>query len=46
MNAIDWLIYANIAVWVGLCGYIFFIVYKQTKIEQQLNKIECIHYDQ
>lgn len=39
----EWLLYANIAVWVILCSYIFMIAYKQNKLQRRIKKIESLY---
>lgn len=43
MASVEWLLYANIIVWILLCSYIFFIGYKQIKLQRRLNKIEELY---
>ncbi len=42
MNDIDWLMYANIAVWVGLGLYIAFIARKQVALKRRLDQMESM----
>lgn len=45
MSAIDWLMYANITVWVGLGFYITFIAQAQKKLQRRLQQMELLRHD-
>ncbi len=42
MTMLNWLMYTNIVIWILLCSYVFFIGYKQIKLEKRLKKMEYL----
>lgn len=40
MSGLDWLMYANIAVWLGLGVYLVFIARNQKSLERRLAHLE------
>lgn len=45
MQGYEWLLYANVAVWLGIGGYIFIIARFQQRLEQRLRQMEIMHDD-
>lgn len=45
MTSLSWLLAANIAVWIGLGGYLTCLALTQRRIEQRLRSMELLHHD-
>ena len=49
MQSYEWLLYANVAVWLGIGGYLFFIARTQKNLERRLQQVELLgsesHHD-
>lgn len=39
----DWILYANAAVWIGLGGYVFFLMQRQQRLQARLQRLERDH---
>lgn len=39
MNAAAWLMYANIAVWIGIGAYLFYLGRKTARLESRLSRL-------
>lgn len=39
MNDVSWLMYANIAVWIGLGGYLLFLGRKTARLESRISRL-------
>jgi len=46
MDTAHYLLTANIAVWIGLGGYIVFLVRRQSLMEQRLQHLEALDNEQ
>jgi CcmD family protein len=46
MDAAQYLLVANAAVWIGLGGYIFFLARRQAWLEQRLEHLEAVDNEQ
>lgn len=42
MAATQYLLAANVAVWIGLAGYIFFMARKQAWLEERIQHLEAM----
>lgn len=40
MDGLSWLMYASIAVWIGLGGYLFLLGGKTARLETRLSRLE------
>ncbi len=40
MSGLDWLMYANIAVWLGLGAYLAFLARAQSALDRRLQRME------
>lgn len=45
MSAMEWLMYANIAVWIGLGLYVTFIAQAQKTLQRRLQQMELLRHD-
>lgn len=39
----EWIMYANAAVWIGLGGYVFFLMRCQQQLQSRLRRLERSH---
>lgn len=46
MESAHYLLAANVAVWIGLGGYIVFLVRRQAMMEQRLQHLEALDNEQ
>jgi len=40
-----YLMIANVAVWIGLCGYLAFVASRQKELERRLKQLETLNDD-
>ena len=45
MESSNWLLMANVAVWVGLAGYLFFIARKHCELSKRVRQMELLNND-
>lgn len=45
MTDMDWLMYANIAVWIGLGAYLAFLLRDQIALNRRLTQLETLRND-
>ncbi|MEG2005526.1 MAG: CcmD family protein [Bilophila sp.] len=45
MNELNWLMYANSAVWIGLGVYLIFVARAQKALNHRLTQLETLHND-
>lgn len=45
MTDMDWLMYANIAVWIGLGAYLAFVARAQIALNRRLAQLEILRND-
>ena len=45
MTDMDWLMYANIAVWIGLGAYLAFLLPTQIALKRRLTQLETLRND-
>ena len=45
MTDMDWLMYANIAVWIGLGAYVAFLLRNQIVLNRRLAQLEALRND-
>ena len=43
MDAINWLIAANAALWIGLGAYMLFLLNRQANLEKRIQQMETLH---
>ena len=41
----NYLLAANVLVWLGLCGYLAFVASRQKRLERRLKQLETMHHD-
>ncbi len=41
----SWLFYANVAIWVGVGGYVAFLGWRQIGLVERVNQLEKLHHD-
>lgn len=44
--ATSYLLWANIIVWVGICGYIFFLGISQQRLSTRMKQLESLIHEQ
>lgn len=45
MDAVMWLLAANVAVWLGLGAYVVFIARSQSALAARVRRLEILHND-
>lgn len=45
MGKETYLLAANVAIWLGLCGYVLFLAARQKRLENRLKQLETLHDD-
>lgn len=45
MGKENYLLAANVLVWLGLCGYLGFVASRQKRLERRLKQLETLHHD-
>ena len=45
MGKEQYLLAANVVVWLGLCGYLAFVAVRQKHLERRLKQLEALRHD-
>jgi CcmD family protein len=45
MGKENYLLAANVAVWLGVCGYLLFLAGRQKRLERRLRQLETLRED-